>query len=171
MTDQTRKSSEHQFELDPFVSEIARWIDLEVADRRPEIRAIDLADRIARICLQLHERGVATMIKPGRVAVWVATAEVAERIGGSSIAANSCFTRTRCTEASLGHQFQMMVRKHTKRRLASILEMTETLFQLCNDGRIKIIGANSNGNYLWGPTFAPASVAPALEDGYTNPKR
>ena len=59
MTDQTTKSSEHEFELDPFVSEIARWVDLEVTDRRPEIRAIDLADRIARICLQLHESGVA----------------------------------------------------------------------------------------------------------------
>ena len=154
MTDHTRKSLDHEFELDPFVSEIARWIDQEVIAGEAEFSVIDLADRTARICLELNQKGVAIMTKPENVAVWVTTAEVKERIGDAGIAANSCFTRlTRADALLVVDQFQRTVRKHAKRRLARIPEFTETLFQLCNDGHIKIIGADSYGSYLWAPTF------------------
>jgi hypothetical protein len=94
------------------------------------------------------------MTKPGSVAVWVTAADVRGRIGGAGIAANSCFPRFfHRADASLVDEFQATVSKHAKRRLPSILEYTEALFRLCNDGHLQIIGADSNGSYLWGPTL------------------
>ena len=117
--DQTKESLDHEFELDPFVSEIARWMDREVIAERPEFNAIDLAERTALICLVMHENGVATMTKPGSIAVWVATAEMEQRTGGSGIAANACFTLLNRAKASLVARFERAVRRHAKRRLAS----------------------------------------------------
>ena len=177
MNDQTKKSLDHDFELDPFVSEIARWMDREVIAERPEFNAIDLAERTALICLVLHENGVATTTKPGSIAVWVATAEMEQRTGGSGIAANACFTLLNRAKASLVARFVRAVRRHAKRRLASILEFTQALFRLCNDGRIRMIGANANGSYLWAPTFssrmslAGSKRRSGFEERRTNPKQ
>jgi hypothetical protein len=35
-----------------------------------------------------------------------------------------------------------------------MLEFTEALFQLCNNGEIKIIGESSNGGFFWAPQVA-----------------
>jgi hypothetical protein len=154
MTDHETETHNCEFELNPFVSDVALWIDQEVIEIRPEFKAIDLGNRIARICLELHESGVATAIKPASVGVWIPTAEIEARIGGSSITANSSFSLLKRSSAKVENKFQIIVRQHSERRLASILEYTEILFSLCNEGLLKIIGVNSKGSYMWGPTLA-----------------
>jgi hypothetical protein len=46
------------FELDPFITEIARRMDREVLEMRLNFRTIDTGNRVVRICAELRRRGV-----------------------------------------------------------------------------------------------------------------
>ena len=67
------------------------------------------------------------------------------------------------------------VRRHAKRRLASILEFTQALFRFVMTD-IRIIGANSNGSYLGADIFFENVLGwqqrrSGFEERRTNPKQ
>jgi hypothetical protein len=88
MTSQAKNVYKVEFELNPFISSIARWLDREVTESCPAFKAIDVGERIARICLELHDHEVATITKVENATVWIPTPTIEGRIGGSSITTN-----------------------------------------------------------------------------------
>jgi hypothetical protein len=139
----------HEFELDPFVSQLALWVDKEVTIERPEFKFVDLAERTARICLELQENGVAIMTSTEVIPVWATTVTIDLRIGGANISHNARFTSSSGANAALLDRFQKAVKEHLKRRLASMLDTEEAFFKLCNMGKIKIAGIDPGGLYRW----------------------
>lgn len=53
------KSEDSEFELDPFISQVALCVDKAITAELPEFKAVNRAARIRRICLELQENGVA----------------------------------------------------------------------------------------------------------------
>jgi hypothetical protein len=154
MNHQASDSNGCEFEINPFISDVARWLDCEVVEQKTAFKSIEVAERILRICSELHERDVATMTNFSRVAVWVPTTKVEKRLGNSNITTNPRLKVVKRDLSAIADEFQLAIREHAERRLDVILEYTEALFALCNQGRIKVIGTNSNGSYLWAPTLS-----------------
>jgi hypothetical protein len=144
-----RKSQDHEFELDPFVSQLARWVDKEITTELPQFKVIDLAERMARICLELQESGVAVRTGTEVKSVWVTAVAIDLRIGGAKVSHNDRFTASSGANAVLSDKFQKAAKEHLKRRLASMLEIEEAFFQLCNMGTMKIATIDPDGHYLW----------------------
>jgi|SRR3954454_18082525 hypothetical protein len=91
------------------------------------------------------------MTNVGNVAVWIPTNSVEERLGTSRVTPNPRLKIVKRDLSKFADKFQVAVTEHAERRLTPILEYTEALFALCSQGRIKIIGTDSNGSYLWAP--------------------
>jgi hypothetical protein len=144
-----RDSQNYEFELDPFISQLARWADKEVTTERPEFKAVDLAERIARICLELQENDVAIRTGTEVFPVWATAVAIDRRIGGAKISHNARFSISNGTNPTLVVRFQKAINEHLKGRLASMLETEEAFFQLCNMGKMKIATIDPEGHYLW----------------------
>jgi hypothetical protein len=144
-----KESQNYEFELDPFVSQLALWIDKEVTTERPEFKAVDLAERMARICLDLQKNGVAIRADANGKSVWATAVAIDLRIGGAKVSHNAQFTFSSGANAALLYQFQNAVKGHLKRRLASMLEIEEAFFQLCNMEIMKIGTIDQEGHYRW----------------------
>jgi hypothetical protein len=143
------RSGKPEFELDPFISQLALYINREITKKQPEFKVIDLAERVSQICLSLHENGVAIRTDTDGKLGWVTAETVDLRIGGSKISHNKQFSVSSCANITLCFQFRNAVRQHLKRRLASMLETSEAMFQLCNMGMVKISNIDRDGHYLW----------------------
>jgi hypothetical protein len=141
-----------KFELDPFVSQLALWIDKEVITERQEFKVVDLAERMARICLELEEKGVTVRTSSEDISFWVTAPKIDKRIGGARVSQNERFTFSDGANAAVLGKFKMAVKVHLKRRLDSMLETEEAFFQLCNRGLMKIAQIDSGGHYLWDST-------------------
>jgi hypothetical protein len=144
-----KNSQFYEFELDPFISDLARLIDIEITAQRPEFKVVDLAERIAQICLELLENDVARKVGTGSVPEWATAVAIDLRIGGAKISHNARFAISSKTNTTILVQFQKAIKQHLKRRLASMLETEETLFQLYYMGKIKIATIDSHGHYCW----------------------
>jgi hypothetical protein len=149
MTDHSRDFHSREFELDPFVSQLSRWIDKEVTTKRTEFAAICLAERLARICIDLQERGIAVRMNTGVASAWITFDAIDLRIGGAKVSNNDKFTITKRSDLALLDQFQKAVNKHLERRLASMLETEEAFFQLYNMGILMIATTDPDGHYRW----------------------
>jgi hypothetical protein len=147
--DHPNESQDYEFEIDPFVSQLAGWVDKEITIERLEFKTVDLAVRMARICLELQENGVAIRTGTETVPVWAAAVAIDLRIGGAKVSHNARFTFSSDANAALLDQFQNAVKGHLKGRLASMLETEEAFFQLCNTGGIKIASIDPDGQYRW----------------------
>ena len=144
-----KDSQKYEVELDPFVSQLARWVDKEITTARPEFNVVDLGERVARICLELQQNGVAIRIGSEVVSIWVTAAAIDRRIGGTKVSENVRFTYASCASSTLVDLFKKTIRKHLKRRLGSMLEMEEAAFSLLNMGKLKIASIDSHGQYCW----------------------
>lgn len=138
-----------EFELDPFVSQLALWVDKEVTTERPAFKAFDLAERMVRICLELQENGVAIRAGTEVISMWTTVVAIDLRIGGAKVSHNVRFAFSRGANAAVLDQFQKAVKEHLKGRLASMLETQEAFFQLCNMGIMKIATIDAEGHYRW----------------------
>jgi hypothetical protein len=153
-TDPSGNSQNSEFEMDPFVSQLARWVDKEVIFRQPKFVAIDLAERMARICIELQKNDVATRRAAANrteakiIPVWATAAAIDLRIGGAQVSHNERFTLARRANGALLDRFQKVVKRHLKRRLASMLERQEAFFELCNRGEI-FATIDPDGHYMW----------------------
>jgi hypothetical protein len=149
LDDHPRASQKFEVELDPFVSQLARWVDKEVTIQRPEFRAVFRTERLAEICLQLQQNGVAIRTGTEVSSLWATAVAIDQRIGGAKISHSARFTFTRSANVALLDQFQNAVKEHLKRRLTAMLEAEEAFFSLCNMGEIKIASTDPDGHYLW----------------------
>lgn len=138
-----------EFEVDPFVSQLALVIDKEVAENRPQFETLDLAERMTRICLALQEKGVAIKAGTEDIPLWLTAVKVDRRIGGAKISQNMRFTLSSAGNAALLGQFHFAIRYHLDWRLTSMLKTQEAIFQLCNTGMVKIAEIDSGGHYYW----------------------
>lgn len=144
-----KESPKYEVELDPFVSQLARWVDKEITTARPEFNVVDLGERVARICLELQQNGVAIRIGTEVISMWVTAAAIDRRIGGAKVLDNVRFTYASCASYTLVNLFKKTIKEHLKRRLASMLESQEAAFQLLNMGKLKIASIDSDGQYCW----------------------
>jgi len=128
---------------------LALCVDKGVTTERPEFKAVDLAERISRICLELPENGVAIRNDADCKSVWATAVAIDLRIGGAKVSHNAQFAVSGGANTPLLYQFQNAVKEHLKRRLASMLETVEALFQLCNTGIMKIGTTDQEGHYHW----------------------
>jgi hypothetical protein len=138
-----------EFEVDPFVSQLALLIDKGVAENRPQFETLDLAERMTRICLVLQEKGVVIKAGTEDIPVWLTAVKVDRRIGGAKISQNMRITLSNAGNAALLGQFHLAVRGHLDWRLTSVLKFQEEIFQLCNTRMIKIAEIDSGGVYHW----------------------
>jgi hypothetical protein len=143
------KSQKYEVELDPFVSQLARWVDKEVTAQRPEFKAVDRTERLAQICLELQQNGIAIRTGTEDSSLWATAVAIDRRIGGAKISHNARFTFLRSANVALLDQFQSAVKEHLKHRLTLMLETEEAFFSLCNVGGIKIASIDPDGHYLW----------------------
>jgi hypothetical protein len=150
MPDHSMRTDDQKFELDPFISQLARWIDNEVTTERPECKALNIAERIVRICLELDESDVATKSRHKSIPVWVTARAIDSRIGGAKISHNARFKISGRANSAFLDQFQRAVKRHLKHRLTSMLEMEEALFRLRNIGKIRIVAIDPSSRYIWG---------------------
>lgn len=139
----------NEFELDPFVLQLALWIDKEVTTQKPQFKAVDLAERMARICLELQGKGLAVRADSEDISVWVTDAEIDQRIGGARVSQNARFAISGGANAALLEKFKIAVKVHLNLRLDSMLETEEAFFRLCNRGLMKISQIDSEGHYRW----------------------
>lgn len=142
-------SQKYEVELDPFVSQLARWVDKEITTARPEFNVIDLGERVVRICLELQRNGIAIRIGTEVVSMWVTAAAIDRRIGGAKVSENVRFKYASCASSTLVDLFKKTIKERLKRRLASMLEMEEAAFRLFNMGKLKIASIDSHGQYCW----------------------
>ena len=140
------------FELDPFVSQLALGIDKEVVGERPQFEVLDLAERMARICLELQAKGVVIKEDTRDATLWLTAPKIDQRIGGAKVSRNARFALSSGGNAALLGQFHLAIRVHLKRRLTSILETVEAFFQLHNTGMMTIAAIDSAGHYYWDVT-------------------
>jgi hypothetical protein len=118
-------------------------------------------------------KSVATMTKPGSIAVGCDRRKWNKNWG---IRCSQCvLPLLNRAKASLVARFVRAVRRHAKRRLASILEFTQALFRFVMTD-IRIIGANSNGSYLGADIFFENVLGwqqrrSGFEERRTNPKQ
>lgn len=105
-----RKSQKYEVELDPFVSQLARWVDKEVTTQRPEFKAVDRSERLAQICLELQQNGVAIRTGTEVSSLWATAVAIDRRIGGAKISHNARFTFVRSANVALLDQLQNAAR-------------------------------------------------------------
>jgi hypothetical protein len=121
------------FGIDSFVSQLAGWIDKEVTIEQPTFKAFGRGDRISRICIELEKCDVAVSKSTETISAWATSSTISERIGGSKVCDNERFFSCG-TDARLLDQFQSAVIRHMQRRLASMLETQEAMFEMFDLG-------------------------------------
>jgi hypothetical protein len=139
----------YKIELDPFISQLARWVDKEVTAQRSEFKAIERTERLAQICIQLQQHGVAARSGTEFYSLWTTAAAIDRRIGGVKVSHNSQFSFVRSVNAMLLYRFDRAVKEHLKHRLTDMRETEESFFSLCNEGAIRIAHMDSDGHYFW----------------------
>ena len=149
ITNHTHTSQNHRFEIDPFVSQLALWINKEVTDEKPEFKAISLAERLHQICVELRERGVAVCSKAEAVPIWIAAPVIDLRVGGVKVSNSVQFNFSRVANVVLLSQFRAAVTIRSACRLESMLEIEEAAFELCNMGKLKVATIDADGHYQW----------------------
>jgi hypothetical protein len=152
MTDHTPNSGNCEFELNPFISDIARLFDRELLGKHPEFGRIEVAERVFRICSELPALDVAIETRVGNLVIWIPTDEIEERIGGSAVTKNARLKIGEHDQSKFAETFQLVIKEHVQRRIAHALEIEEGFFALCNLGLIRIIRTNADGSYVWAAT-------------------
>ncbi|MCP3441992.1 hypothetical protein [Bradyrhizobium sp. CCGUVB14] len=146
-----------EVEIDPFVSQLARWVDKEVTAQRPELKSIFRTERLAEVCVQLQRNGVAIRTGTEGNSRWATPVTIDNRIGGAKISHDTRFSFVKSAEPAMFAEFQAAVRENLSLRLITMLETEEAFFSLCNEGEIKIAFTDPDGHYHWDLVEASSS--------------